>query len=221
MTGPAMTKSAEAFRTISEVSAALDTPAHVLRFWESRFSQIRPVKRAGGRRYYRPEDIALIAGIRKLLHEDGLTIRGVQKILREKGVRHVASLSDLPRPGGGSDAAADAPGAREAAPPSLASAPQDEAVAPAPAPQAPPDEAPARPAVGVAAAAPMPGPAPMQDSAPDQPAPVREDATPGRAAYPAASLLRAMDALRAGEKRDELAAIFRRLEALRNRVADS
>lgn len=90
-----MSKSAEAFRTISEVAEVLGTPAHVLRFWESRFTQIRPLKRAGGRRYYRPNDVALLAGIRKLLHEDGMTIRGVQKILREHGVRHVAQLSGL------------------------------------------------------------------------------------------------------------------------------
>nr|WP_101341019.1 MerR family transcriptional regulator [Cereibacter azotoformans] len=88
-----MEKSAEAFRTISEVAEILETPAHVLRFWESRFPQIRPVKRAGGRRYYRPSDVALLAGIRRLLHDEGMTIRGVQKILREQGVRHVASLS--------------------------------------------------------------------------------------------------------------------------------
>lgn len=88
-------KSAEAFRTISEVSELLDTPAHVLRFWESRFTQIKPIKRAGGRRYYRPGDVALLAGIKQLLHDDGLTIRGVQKILRERGVAHVASLSPV------------------------------------------------------------------------------------------------------------------------------
>lgn len=87
-----MDKSPEAFRTISEVAEALDTPAHVLRFWESRFPQIRPVKRAGGRRYYRPSDIALLSGIKRLLHDEGLTIRGVQKILREQGIRHVARL---------------------------------------------------------------------------------------------------------------------------------
>ncbi len=87
-----MDKSPEAFRTISEVADFLDTPAHVLRFWESRFPQIRPVKRAGGRRYYRPGDVALLAGIKKLLHDEGLTIRGVQKILREQGIRHVAGL---------------------------------------------------------------------------------------------------------------------------------
>lgn len=88
-----MEKSPEAFRTISELAELLETPAHVLRFWESRFPQIKPVKRAGGRRYYRPADVALIAGIRRLLHDEGLTIRGVQKMLREQGVRHVASFA--------------------------------------------------------------------------------------------------------------------------------
>ena len=88
-----MDKSPDAFRTISEVADYLDTPAHVLRFWESRFPQIRPVKRAGGRRYYRPADVALLTGIKRLLHDEGLTIRGVQKILREHGVRHVAGLA--------------------------------------------------------------------------------------------------------------------------------
>ncbi|QYK43272.1 MAG: MerR family transcriptional regulator [Paracoccaceae bacterium] len=88
-----MDKSPDAFRTISEVAEYLDTPAHVLRFWESRFPQVRPVKRAGGRRYYRPSDVALLAGIRRLLHDEGMTIRGVQKVLREQGVRHVAGLS--------------------------------------------------------------------------------------------------------------------------------
>lgn len=88
-----MDKSPDAFRTISEVAETLETPAHVLRFWESRFPQIRPVKRAGGRRYYRPADVALLIGIKHLLHDEGMTIRGVQKILREQGVRHVAALS--------------------------------------------------------------------------------------------------------------------------------
>src|ERR1700756_708038 len=83
-------KSAEAFRTISEVAIELDVPQHVLRFWESRFSQIKPVKRAGGRRYYRPEDVDLLKGIRALLYHDGFTIKGVQKVLKERGLRHVA-----------------------------------------------------------------------------------------------------------------------------------
>jgi len=88
-----MEKAQDAFRTISEVADLLDTPAHVLRFWESRFPQVRPVKRAGGRRYYRPTDIALLSGIKRLLHNDGLTIRGVQKLLREQGIRHVMELA--------------------------------------------------------------------------------------------------------------------------------
>ncbi len=85
-------KSAEAFRTISEVAAELDVPQHVLRFWESKFSQIKPMKRAGGRRYYRPADIDLLRGIRILLYSDGYTIKGVQKVLREKGLRFVAEI---------------------------------------------------------------------------------------------------------------------------------
>jgi DNA-binding transcriptional MerR regulator len=88
-----MDKSPEAFRTISEVADWLGTPTHVLRFWESRFTQVKPVKRAGGRRYYRPRDMELLGGIKKLLHDDGMTIRGVQKLLREEGVRHVSALS--------------------------------------------------------------------------------------------------------------------------------
>jgi len=82
-------KAPEAFRTISEVADELDVPKHVLRFWEAKFSQLKPMKRGGGRRYYRPEDVALLKGIRLLLYSDGYTIRGVQKILREQGPRYV------------------------------------------------------------------------------------------------------------------------------------
>lgn len=88
-----MEKSPDAFRTISEVADWLGVQAHVLRFWESKFSQIKPMKRAGGRRYYRPADMALLAGIRKLLHDDGMTIKGAQKLLRERGAAYVASLA--------------------------------------------------------------------------------------------------------------------------------
>jgi DNA-binding transcriptional MerR regulator len=96
-------KSAEAFRTISEVAVELDVPQHVLRFWESRFTQIKPVKRAGGRRYYRPDDVDLLKGIRALLYNDGFTIKGVQKVLKERGLRHVAEIGrggtpDAPKP---------------------------------------------------------------------------------------------------------------------------
>jgi len=88
-----MAKSADAFRTISEVAEWLEVPAHVLRFWESKFTQVKPVKRAGGRRYYRPADMRLLGGIKLLLHDEGMTIKGVQKVLREEGVQHVAALS--------------------------------------------------------------------------------------------------------------------------------
>ncbi len=84
-----MDKAPEAFRTISEVAEELEVPKHVLRFWEAKFAHLKPMKRGGGRRYYRPEDVALLRGIRFLLYSDGFTIRGVQKILREHGPRFV------------------------------------------------------------------------------------------------------------------------------------
>jgi DNA-binding transcriptional MerR regulator len=88
-------KAPEAFRTISEVADDLDIPQHVLRFWETRFVQIKPMKRSGGRRYYRPDDVDLLRGIRRLLYGEGYTIRGVQRILREQGIKAVQGLSDV------------------------------------------------------------------------------------------------------------------------------
>lgn len=88
-----MEKAPDAFRTISEVADDLDIPQHVLRFWETRFSQIKPMKRSGGRRYYRPDDVDLLKGIRHLLYGEGYTIRGVQRILKEQGVRSVQGLA--------------------------------------------------------------------------------------------------------------------------------
>ncbi|WP_372573134.1 MerR family transcriptional regulator [Ruegeria jejuensis] len=88
-----MAKSRDAFRTISEVADWLGVQAHVLRFWESKFTQVKPVKRAGGRRYYRPADMLLLGGIKRLLHDDGMTIKGLQKLLREQGVAHVQGFS--------------------------------------------------------------------------------------------------------------------------------
>ena len=85
-------KSPEAFRTISEASEILSLPSHVLRFWESKFKQIKPLKRAGGRRFYRPNDILFILGIKKLLHIDGLTINGVKRLIKENGVNHVINI---------------------------------------------------------------------------------------------------------------------------------
>ena len=90
-----MDKAPEAFRTISEVADELEVPKHVLRFWEAKFAQLKPMKRGGGRRYYRPEDVALLRGIRFLLYNDGYTIRGVQKILREQGQRYVMDYRRL------------------------------------------------------------------------------------------------------------------------------
>ena len=87
-----MEKSADAFRTISEVADDLDMPQHVLRFWETRFAQIRPMKRGGGRRYYRPDDVDLLRGIKHLLYGEGYTIKGVQRILKEEGVRFVQAV---------------------------------------------------------------------------------------------------------------------------------
>jgi DNA-binding transcriptional MerR regulator len=93
-------KAPDAFRTISEVASDLDVPQHVLRFWESRFREIKPMKRGGGRRYYRPDDIELLRGIRHLLYGEGYTIRGVQRILREQGPKFVQAVwhPGAPRP---------------------------------------------------------------------------------------------------------------------------
>lgn len=89
-------KSDEAFRTISEVASDLGLPQHVLRFWETKFPQLKPMKRGGGRRYYRPEDVKLLRAIRELLHKDGYTIKGVQKLLRESGAKELAAQVDAP-----------------------------------------------------------------------------------------------------------------------------
>ena len=88
------TKSPGAFRTISEVASELEVPQHVLRFWEGKFTQVRPLKRGGGRRYYRPEDVELLRRIRRLLYNEGYTIRGVQKVLREGPKRRDATAAE-------------------------------------------------------------------------------------------------------------------------------
>lgn len=233
-----MDKAADAFRTIGEVAEMLDTPAHVLRFWESRFPQIRPIKRAGGRRYYRPADVELLGGIRRLLHEDGLTIRGVQKILKEKGVRHVAGLSGVV-----SEGEADAtplvlarqPGDGFAGTPALPHAPSPRApVAPGDlfAEASASDEAPmsvdvidpepqsaAIHSLRQPAADRMPAPAPSPVMAgQDTPAPAAP-AAPAPSREPAAALLRAMDSFRARDMRSELRSVYDRLSNLRERVA--
>jgi len=94
-----VTKSPDAFRTISEASDELGVPQHVLRFWETKFTFIKPMKRAGGRRLYRPADIAVLQGVRSLLHEDGMTIRGVQKLYREQGLARIVGQEGRPAVG--------------------------------------------------------------------------------------------------------------------------
>ena len=89
-----MAKGPEAFRTISEAADELNVPQHVLRFWETKFTFIRPMKRAGGRRFYRPADIAVLRGVRRLLHDEGYTIKGVQRLHREQGVKRLTSAGE-------------------------------------------------------------------------------------------------------------------------------
>jgi DNA-binding transcriptional MerR regulator len=210
-----MDKSPDAFRTISEVAEHLDTPAHVLRFWESRFPQIRPVKRAGGRRYYRPSDVALLTGIKRLLHDEGLTIRGVQKILRDHGIKHVAGLQD------DSVAVADlgllseatVPAGDETAAPDMPDLPdwaEAEPVAASPA-NRPTDDVPPTPAPR---RAPVQPPLPLFDTvaaaASWQP---REDVT-------VAALIRALPRGALTSSRPAVAALAGRLTALRARMVE-
>ena len=124
-------KAPDAYRTISEVADALDVPQHVLRFWETKFTQVKPLKRAGGRRYYRPDDVVLLQGIRQLLYGDGYTLRGVQRILREKGVRSVKAIGEGAR---GQEDDGESVSASVAVPPvetpSMAAAPPPQATEP-------------------------------------------------------------------------------------------
>ena len=130
-------KGPDAFRTISEVAEELDLPQHVLRFWETRFNQIKPMKRGGGRRYYRPEDVDLLRGIRLLLYAEGFTIRGVQRLLKEKGTGFVTSVgqSGSVETMTGADAAdtepRPAPGAGKSAGRATTSSPETSVSAPA------------------------------------------------------------------------------------------
>jgi DNA-binding transcriptional MerR regulator len=227
-----MSKSAEAFRTISEVAEILDTPAHVLRFWESRFAQVKPVKRAGGRRYYRPSDVTLLSGIKHLLHDEGLTIRGVQKMLREQGVRHVAALADAAL----SADADDRPAAPRAAAPRWPATPSPDAASPGTDLVHDPDDVPQDDEALLAGAPPLSPdrPAhtpqaearsllgreietrriPAEATAPDG----RYDRVPDAGEWiPAAAMLRAMTLQRAHANRDALRAVHDRLQTLYER----
>ena len=111
-----MAKGAEAFRTISEAADELGVAQHVLRFWETKFTFIKPLKRAGGRRFYRPSDIAILASVRRLLHQEGYTIKGVQKLYRESGLKRLTGESGAPTaPSGSSALAGDSRARLEAA----------------------------------------------------------------------------------------------------------
>ncbi|PWE33968.1 MerR family transcriptional regulator [Maritimibacter sp. 55A14] len=216
-----MKKSPEAFRTISEVAEWLETPAHVLRFWESRFSQVKPVKRAGGRRYYRPSDMRLLGGIKTLLHDDGVTIRGVQKILREQGVKHVAGLSPPVTVGEASTPeAANRPAPATGRTPSRRArpepAPDAEAVAPGDGIPAPTTEpAPREPHTTPVTPLHEPGPdpaAPSETAAADLPptAPVARELTVAVASVEALN----------PRMRNQVALLCDRLEALRDRMSE-
>jgi DNA-binding transcriptional MerR regulator len=219
-----MAKAKDAFRTISEVAEWMDTPTHVLRFWETKFSQIRPVKGAGGRRYYRPSDMELLGGIKQLLHEDGLTIKGVQKILREKGAKHVATLS--PRV-----AVADAQDIPAAPDPAAAPEPvvaQD--VPQSPEPVAAPPE-PIAPAVAEVAPEPEPEPEPVTPPARFAPAP--QAASPVQARLPLDDLVMPArsdpprklpeppaDPQDLTPQAEQISPLLNRLQALRDRMRD-
>ncbi|WP_226780892.1 MerR family transcriptional regulator [Oceaniglobus trochenteri] len=226
-------KSPDAFRTISEVAEWLDVPTHVLRFWESRFTQVKPVKRAGGRRYYRPADMELLGGIKRLLHDDGLTIRGVQKLLREEGIAHVAALApggDAPAPDadhGETPMAVDVPPLpprgevvpflpdTDAAPQfDLSKAKEEESLNRWPfvdepesseTPESTPPEPPAEPAVKAQAV--------------DTPPPARESSAPITTSGAMIAKLRAAPATHLKARADNLRPIVQRLSALERRMA--
>ncbi len=219
-------KSPEAFRTISEVAEDLDLPQHVLRFWETRFSQIKPMKRGGGRRYYRPEDVNLLRGIRFLLYGEGYTIKGVQRILKEHGIRHVASIwqeaAQEEPAASGDDRPVQPPEAaphREAPPPEAPPPAPPSEFAPRPAPQRVPADAPAVASAPVEAPSPVEVPSPVESRPADVPVAearaVAESRTPPPAPAPAAGSTPAAPSLSAEDVRHLKAALFELIECKR------
>lgn len=201
-----MAKSPDAFRTISEVAEWLDTPAHVLRFWESRFTQVKPVKRAGGRRYYRPNDMLLLGGIKKLLHDDGMTIKGVQKMLHADGVKAVAALSRPIDPGDQGETIDLEPVTEQTEDP--AEQPVERAETPAPQPE---------PATG-----PVPPPPVTDDlfSASEQASAAHNE--PADLLPDIAARLRKVDSQQIdSDKKAQLGTIYSRLSALHERMKDA
>lgn len=243
-----MSKAPDAFRTISEVAEWLEKPTHVLRFWESKFPQVKPVKRAGGRRYYRPDDVALINGIRLLLQDRGMTIRGVQRILQEQGVRHVAALGmPLPERVGADADEADLVLDGTLADPVEDDAPHDvafealpvEPVADLPEPAAPIVAAPIiatpEPAPPIAAApeppiiedtvtedtATLAPPPPAPRAAPRQPEPELELAAEIAPDQRFARVLRVMPRGQLGRRHDRVEGLARRIDALLERMSEA
>ena len=183
-------KAPDAYRTISEVAEALDVPQHVLRFWETKFTQVKPLKRAGGRRYYRPDDVVLLQGIRQLLYGEGYTLRGVQRILREKGVRSVKAIGD-----GQGEGAEGGPAASPAAAVEEVGTAAREASPPEPAQSSEPTQL-SDPAM---ASGPSPAPEPSRESGAPDAAPAQDivaDDTPARVTLSASTRARLEDALR-------------------------
>ncbi len=198
----AVDKSPDAFRTISEVAADLDLPQHVLRFWETRFSQIRPLKRGGGRRYYRPDDVELLRGIRHLLYGEGYTIKGVQRILREQGIKFVMQSwrDDAVGPRQAESNVAASKAAKETPPP------QVESVA---ATSNEPQEAPSSPAPKMAkqnGRRADESPAPSGYDIPDEPVPrdVRLDDAPAKGGDASRLPFRIIDKLRGDRVEEEI-----------------
>ena len=222
-----MAKSPDAFRTISEVAEWLDTPAHVLRFWESRFTQVKPVKRAGGRRYYRPNDMLLLGGIKKLLHDDGITIKGVQKMLRTEGVKKIAAMSQ-PIDGGekttdGADMIDVTPKEKPETPAPIEITPSEQ---PLEQPQAaPPDAPPAAPVETDLFAEPeAQHDAPEPETEPEPEMAKEEAPTVGVSPAPApvtATTEAPTDQPEDSEKKAALSAIYTRLSALHDRMKAS
>jgi len=223
-----MAKSRDAFRTISEVADWLETPAHVLRFWESKFPQIKPVKRAGGRRYYRPEDMALLGGIKTLLHDQGMTIKGAQRVIRDLGVRHVAALGPQPESDDGDAIAVEGSLAHSPASPSPAS---PSPASPSPASPPPASPSPASPSPAPYSTAPAPSTTPPTTPSPlpsapagailRKPARTLPEAAPARATAAQDDLLAlvlATDPRRLRGKSAAIAPLVLRLERLRDKM---
>ncbi len=221
-----MGKAPDAFRTISEVAEWLDVAPHVLRFWESKFSQVKPVKRAGGRRYYRPADMELLGGIKVLLHDQGQTIKAVQSMIRDDGIE--AITKHAPLIDSGDDDAVDA---------TAEAATDDNVVAfePAPDPDAQTDPEPEAAPEPEVTAEPEPAPDPTPVAAPPEPAPQPAAAkpriveiadipgdTPDPAPRPASALGLALSRTPAelAPKADQIAPLLARLKALRAQMTD-